>query len=96
VVVAGATIITRSTKSPRRDSIAPVIELAQSKCTDPSDTAEVWPRMEALADDEHVPFLASTPLGLKYRKAGKDAYFTRDALDKRLHPEKRATPGKRR
>jgi hypothetical protein len=80
----------------RRDSITPAIELAQSKCKDPSDTAEVWPQMQVLAQDEHPPFLASTPQGLKYHRNGNDCYFTREALDKRLHPEKRARPGKRR
>jgi hypothetical protein len=52
--------------------------------------------MQVLAQNEHPPFLASMPEGLKYHKGGKDAYFTRDALNKRLHPEKRKAPAKRR
>jgi hypothetical protein len=79
-----------SIKPQRRDSINPVIELAQSKCKDPSDTAEVWAQMEYLADNETLPFLAATSEGLKYRKGGSDEYFTRGALRLRLHPEKRA------
>lgn len=78
-----------STKTRRKDSIDPVIELAQAKCRDPKDTNQVWPQMQVLADNEQAPFLASTAKGLKYHKNGKDAYFTRDALNKRLHPEKR-------
>jgi hypothetical protein len=45
--------------------------------------------MEVLAQAEHAPLLAATERGLKYTKRGNDAYLTRDALDKRLHPEKR-------
>ena len=85
-----------STKAPRKDSIDPVIELAQTKCRDHKDTNQVWPQMQVLADNEQAPFLASTAKGLKYHKNGKDAYFTRDALDKRLHPEKRKAPAARR
>lgn len=85
-----------STKIQRSDSIDPVIKLAQAECSDPKDTNQVWPRMQVLAQNEHPPFLASMPQGLKYHKAGTAAYFTRNALDKRLHPDKRGTPGKRR
>lgn len=80
----------------RRDSIDPVIELVQTRCRNTQDTAEVWGQMVALADDRHPPFLMSSEKGLQYSKKGINAYFTRDALDKRLHPDKRATPGKRR
>ena len=85
-----------STKTRRSDSIDPVIKLAKTKCVDPDETSEVWAQMQVLAQDEHPPFLASTELGLKYHKKGKEAYFTRDALDKRLHPEKRRTSPERR
>ncbi len=85
-----------STKTPRSDSIDPVIKLAKTTCRDPNSTAEVWAQMEVLAQNEQAPFLASTEDGLKYHKKGADAYFTRDALDKRLHPEKRGTPANRR
>lgn len=85
-----------STKTPRKDSIDPVIALAQTMCRDPKDTNQVWPQMQVLAESEQAPFLASTTKGLKYHKNGKDAYLTRDALDKRLHPEKRKPPAARR
>lgn len=85
-----------STKTPRSDSIDPVIKLAKTTCRDPNSTAEVWAQMEVLAQNEQAPFLASTEDGLKYHRKGADAYFTRDALDKRLHPEKRGTPANRR
>lgn len=83
-------------KKLRRDSIDPVIELAQTRCRNPQDTAEVWGHMVVFADDRHTPFLMSNENGLQYSKKGINAHFTRDALDKRLHPDKRATPGKRR
>lgn len=85
-----------ATKKRRRDTIDPVIELAQSRCVDPSDTSEVWSQMQALAEDGQPPLLASVKEGLKYQKSGELAHFTRDALNKRLHPEKRGKPGKRR
>ncbi len=85
-----------STKTPRSDSIYPVIKLAKTKCVDPNETSEVWAQMQVLAQDEHPPFLASMEKGLKYHKNGKDAYFTRDALDKRLHRKKRKTSAKHR
>jgi hypothetical protein len=88
--------VTDSTKPSRRDTLKPVIEEAQSKCINPNDTAQVWAQMQMMADEQHVPLLASMKEGLKYHKAGQDAYFTRDALNKRLHPDKRGKPGKRR
>lgn len=80
----------------RRDTITPVIDQAQSKCRNPKDTAEVWAQMEVLAEDEVPPFQGRMVEGLKYTKKDEVKYFTRSALDKRLHPEKRTTPGKRR
>ncbi len=83
-----------STKTARRDPLDAAIELAQSRCRNPKDTAEVWGHLQTLALEEHPPLLMVTPRGLKYTKYGDEAaHFTRDALDKRLHPEKR---GKRR
>lgn len=81
----------------RRDVLAPVIERAQSMCDgDKTDTAKVWAQLEVLADNEVPPLLAATDKGIKYSHKSKNKYFTRDALDKRLHPEKRGAPGKRR
>ena len=83
-------VLKHSTKTKRRDSLDPAIEHAQSKCKDPKDTAEVWAQLQVLAQTEHPPLLAVTPDGLKYTRHGnKAAHFTRNALDKRLHPEKR-------
>ena len=79
-----------TTKTPRSDAITPVIKLAQDKSLDPCSTSQVWAQMQVLAQNEHAPFLASTENGLKYHRKGTDAYFTRKALDKRLHPEKRS------
>lgn len=83
-------VVTHSTKPARRDTLDPVIEHAQGRCKDPQDTAQVWAQLQRLAQDEHAPLLAATHEGLKYTKNGDAAYFTRDALDKRLHPERRA------
>ena len=85
-----------STKQPRNDILSPVIKLAQSKAADAHDTSAVWAQIQALADEEHPPLLASTKEGVKYKLNGETRYFTRDALYKRLHPEKRGKPRKRR
>lgn len=73
----------------RRDVIDPMIELAQSKCSDKKDTATVWTQLESLAISKIAPFEASTKTGLKYIENGKAKHFTRHALNMRLHPEKR-------
>ena len=80
--------ITNSTKT-RRDILDPAIEHAQGMCRDPKDTAQVWAQLQVLAQGEYAPLLAALPKGLKYTRNGRDASLTRDALDKRLHPEKR-------
>lgn len=82
--------VKHSTKEKRRDALDPAIELAQSKCKNAKDTAEVWGQLQALAQEERPPFLGVVRAGLKYTKHGDQAaHFTRGALDKRLHPEKR-------
>jgi len=84
-----AGVIRHSTKTKSRDTLDPVIELAQSKCRDSKDTAQVWAQLQVLAQEEYPPFLGMFPEGLKYTKGAGDAHFNRGALDKRLHPEKR-------
>jgi len=88
---AGAAAVVRHliNEAQRRDILDPVIELAQSKCHDPTDTAQVLAQLQVLAHEEHPPLLASTTDGIKHTKKGEPAYLTRDALNKRLHPEKR-------
>ena len=75
------------------DTLWPAIRNAQAQCTDPLDAAEVYGRLEALADggESHPPLLESTPNGIKWNKSGRDAYLTRNALSKRLQ-RRRTTP----
>lgn len=77
-------VVKHSTKTKPRNILDPVIEMAQQQCADPQDTAQVWARLEVLAEGEHPPLLAATPDGLKYKCGGNTAYLKRDALDKRL------------
>lgn len=88
--------VTHSTKAPRRYNLTPVIELAQSKCRNPTDTAEVWAQLQVLAENKTAPLIGATDDGLQYLNKGIAAIFKRDALNKRLHPKKRGKPGKRR
>lgn len=76
----------------RRDDLWPAIEAAQAKCSNPLDTAEVWQQLLNMALEEAMPVL----LGFDKEKgaiewSGKRRVerTTRDALHKRLHPEKR-------
>ena len=85
-----------TTRTPRSDAVDPVIKLAKSKCIDPQDTSQVWAQMLVLANNKHAPFLRTADDGLEYLFKETVKTFTRDALSKRLHPEKRGTPAKRR
>jgi hypothetical protein len=79
-----ATVIHHSTKI-RRNTLTPVIELAQANCRNPQDTAEVWAALLVLAEGKHAPLLGATENGLQYLKGGTAANLTRDALGKRLN-----------
>ena len=72
-----------STKT-RRDTLTPVIELAQKQCTDSQDTAAVWGALLVLAEKKTAPLIGATEDGLQYLKNGTAANFNRDALRKRL------------
>ena len=75
--------ITHSTKK-RRDLLTPVIELAQTKCRNQFDAAEVWAELELLAHDEHQPLNGMEGKNIMYTTGNEKKYFTRKALGKRL------------
>lgn len=83
VVVVSASGVIHSTKT-RRDTLTPVIELAQNQCRNPKDAAEVWAALLVMAEKKHPPLIGATEDGLQYLKGGAAANFTRDALGKRL------------
>jgi hypothetical protein len=72
-----------STKT-RRNTLTPVIELAQTTCRNPKDTAEVWATLLVLAEQKHTPLLGATEEGIQYLNHGEAAIFKREALRKRL------------
>ena len=76
--------VRRTTKDRRRDTLTPVIELAQSQCRNRQDTAEVWGRLQVLAESKSPPLIGATEDGLQYLKNGVAAIFKRDDLGKRL------------
>jgi hypothetical protein len=78
-----AAIFTHSTKV-RRNTLTPVIELAQKKCRDPNDTAEVWAALQTLAQQKIAPLIGATEDGLQYLKNGDAANLSRNALRLRL------------
>ena len=82
VVAVGASLM-HSTRA-RRDTLTPVIELAQSQCRNPRDTAEVWAVLMVLAEKKHPPLIGVTEEGLQYYEAGEAAIFKRKSLGARL------------
>ena len=86
-----ADTVTPDNKAKKSDWKWTVIELAQSKCADPSDTGQVWKQMQLLIPEGKTGFTAFTAKGLEYKIQDDSVkYFTRDALHLRLHPERRA------
>jgi hypothetical protein len=83
VVAVGASGGIHSTKT-RRDALTPVIELAQSQCRNPKDTAEVWAALLVLAEKKNAPLIGATEDGLQYLKNGSAENFSRKSLGKRL------------
>lgn len=75
--------VIHSTKT-RRNTLTPVIELAQKQCRNPKDAAEVWSALLVLAEKKHPPLLGATEDGLQYLKGGVAAIFKRESLRKRL------------
>ena len=80
---AAARVVTHSIKT-RRHALMPVVELAQSQCLNPHDSAEVWGKLSVLANNKEAPFLRTEEDGLAYLHKGEVKIFTRDALGKRL------------
>ncbi|MDO8778499.1 MAG: hypothetical protein Q7K57_59245 [Burkholderiaceae bacterium] len=78
-----ATSVVHSTKA-RRSTLKPVIELAQSGCRNPKDTAEVWAVLLVLAEKKTAPLIGATEEGLQYLKGGTAEIFTRKSLGQRL------------
>lgn len=87
VVTESASMI-HSTKA-RRNALTPVIELAQKQCRNPQDTAEVWGKLQVLANNKHAPFLRTADSGLDYLHKDTVKVFTRNALGKRLTVKRR-------
>lgn len=75
--------IIHSTKA-RRDTLTPVIELAQSQCRNSLDTAEVWAALQILAEKKIAPLIGGTEDGLQYLKGGNAEIFKRKSLGQRL------------
>lgn len=79
----GATSFIHSTKA-RRDTLTPVIELAQTQCRNATDTAEVWGALLVMAEKKTAPLIGATEEGLQYLKGGTAEIFTRKSLGQRL------------
>lgn len=77
-------VVRHSTKPKRRNSLTPVIEMAQATCKNANDTAAVWAELQMLAEQKQAPLIGATEEGLQYLKNGNAAIFTRESLRKRL------------
>lgn len=94
VPVVAATVI-HSTRA-RRDFLTPVIELAQTKCFNQKDTAEVWAVLQVLSKEKVAPLIGATDQGLQYLTQGDVKFFTRKSLGKRLARQDPPRPAKTR
>lgn len=81
-------------KKMRRDSLTPVIELAQTKCRNPLDAAEVWTSLMVLANDEQGPLLGMRGKNIGYMTGDENKEFTRKALGARLARKGSLRPAK--
>lgn len=85
--VASASTV-HSTKGRRpSDTLWPAIRKAQEQCANRWDVAEVFGRLQALADatESHPPLVESTRDGISWiNEKGVMTFLTRDALSKRL------------
>lgn len=79
-----------STKERRKNELTGVIQHAQAECNDPSNSAEVFAALAALADSKDKPpvLLGSDEAGIKYRSGGEVKYLTREQLRNRLKYKK--------
>ena len=83
VVAVGASGVIHSTKA-RRDTLTPIIELAQEQCRNPQDTAEVWAALLVLAEKKSPPLIGATEDGLQYLNKGSADIFKKKSLGQRL------------
>lgn len=91
-----SSVVRNTTKETRRDSLTPVIEMAQTTCRNANDTAEVWAALQVLAEQKQAPLIGATEDGLQYLKSGNAAIFTRESLRKRLAREAPLSTANRR
>jgi hypothetical protein len=80
-----------STKDSRRDILTPVIEDARKICRNPNDVAEVWSRLQVMAERKEPPMIGVTDEGVQYLKNGQAKFLSLSALRKRLQraPDRR-------
>lgn len=74
-----------SVKRQRNNLLTPLICQAQESCRDPLSTAEVWPKLQAMAAQRLGPFLGVSEEGLKYTDESDQVQFlTKRNLKDRL------------
>ncbi len=81
--VVASSVVIHSTKA-RRNTLTPIIELAQTQCRNPQDTAEVWAALQVLAEKKQPPLIGATEEGLQFLNKGIVDIFKRKSLGQRL------------
>jgi hypothetical protein len=79
-----AGVIVHTNSQSRRNILSPLIECAQSKCSNPNDIAQAWTQLRELAMKEVPPLLGVYEERVKYTKDGNAAYLTKAAFGKRM------------
>jgi hypothetical protein len=74
-VPTNAGAVVRKSSKKQGNILDPVIDLAQSKCHDSRDAAEVWAQLVRLAEEEHPPLIGLFKDRLKYNGSDKQPGF---------------------
>lgn len=77
-----------STKT-RRDTLTPIIEKAQNRCTDRYDVAAVWGQLAVMAKNQEDLLFGATEEGIQWWDGGEPAILKRQTLAARIRRQKR-------
>lgn len=73
----------------RRDTLTPIIEKAQNRCTDRYDVAAVWGQLCIMAKNQEDLLFGATEEGIQWWNGGEPAILKRPTLAARIRRQKR-------
>lgn len=72
----------------RRDTLTPIIEKAQNRCTDRYDVAAVWGQLYVMAKNQEDLLFGATEEGIQWWNGGEPAILKRQTLAARIRRQK--------